>query len=67
MFRRLTIDFLESKSVDNHPKVIQEGQRYNHVPMITQTTGWIKYKRPFRMYLITIIDFLISIEILIYC
>lgn len=44
--QRVAGDLLEGKAVDEHPEVVEEGQRDHHRPIVAQTAGRIENKRP---------------------
>lgn len=43
---RLTVNLAERKPVDDHPEVVEERHGDDHVPIVTELTGWVKDERP---------------------
>ena len=44
--QRVAGDLLEGKAVDEHPEVVEEGQRDHHRPIVAQTAGRVEHERP---------------------
>lgn len=42
----LTVDFAEREPVDDHPEVVEERQRDDHVPVVAQLAGGVEHERP---------------------
>lgn len=44
----LTVNFLKGEPVDDDPKIVEEGERHNHGPIVTKPTSRVEYERPIR-------------------
>lgn len=44
--RGLTVDFTERETVDDDPKVVEECQGDDHVPVVAELAGRVKHERP---------------------